>query len=544
MQLVDWQLIVKHTRGSATRITANRVQTMTSPYYCPSGRLPPTAIPFTILGSIAALPGAWIYAWLTVHIPFVYFNFFFTTCFAICLGCIAKYAATHGKVRNPRWMGKLGVAIGLVGWYCQWAAWIAMLIHKSGHLSGDSLVPSFIALAASPRFMVHFAVDVASTGVWKIGGWSVAGGALIAVWLAELALLLYLPHLMGRTRAGEPFCETSNTWAEATELPRKFAFIDEPYVVAQFLETHPKQLFSVLGAWSEGGPLGYSKVTVHHCRGGGDPYISITNTAVVLKDGKIEETHKSVSDFLRLPGMDPDEVMRICAASAPSPSEAAGVPELPDPPGLETAIEYLNAGQYEAALDSAAPYIKADQASLRIDATRLCALACSRLGRWPESTNFWHTLFDEERTAHNALQVATSSVMAGNVQRGATWVAKSLEMNAVSHELPGLLIQTNFVTALSQCGQMKDALPYLDEIKQVYANVRLTDPTFLYAQRMPLFSAFLDNSAPVIRAALDPEQGRAWYTSMLPHLDDSGRTELSAWLANDFIHTTGQPGAA
>jgi hypothetical protein len=533
-----------YARGPATRFTANRVQTMTSPYYSPSGRLPPTAIPFTVLCSVAALPGAWLYAWLITHIPFVYFNFFFATGFAIWLGCITKYAATHGKVRNPRWMGKFGVAIGLVGWYCQWAAWIAMLIHKSGHVSGDSLVGTFTALAASPRFMVHFAIEAASAGVWKIGGWSVAGGALITVWLAELAMLLSLPHLMGRIRAGEPFCETSSTWAEAIELPRKFAFIDEPYVLAQFLETNPEQLFSVLGAWSEGGPLSYAKVTVHRCRGGGDPYISITNTAAILKNGKVEETHKLVSDFLRLPGMDPDEVIRVCADPASSQPDAARVPELPVPPELETAINHLNADRYDAALDAAAPYVTADQASLRIDATRLCALASSRLGLWPESFNFWHTLFVEESSAHNALQVATSSVMAGNVPRGMTWIAKSLEMNAASHELPGLLIQTNFVTALTQCGQMKDALPYLDEIKQVYANIRLTDPTFLYAHRMPLFSAFLDNSAPVIRAALDPEQGRAWYTSMLPHLDDNGRTELSAWLEDGFDQRPGQPGAA
>jgi hypothetical protein len=328
-----------YARGPATRLTANRVQTMTSPYYCPSGRLPPTAIPFTILCSVAALPGAWIYAWLTTHIPFVYFNFIFATGFAIWLGCIAKYAATYGKVRNPRWMGKLGAAIGLVGWYCQWAAWIAMLIHKSAHPPGDSLVGTFTALAASPHFMVSFVIEAASAGIWKIGGWRVAGGALITVWLAELAILLSLPHLMGRIRAGEPFCETSNTWAEATGLPRKFAFIDEPYVAAQFLETHPEQLFSVLGAWPGKGSLSYSRVTVHRCRGGGDPYISITNTAAVLKNGKVEETHKLVSDFLRLPGMDPDELIRVCADSAPREPDGAGVAELPVSPELDTAIE-------------------------------------------------------------------------------------------------------------------------------------------------------------------------------------------------------------
>jgi hypothetical protein len=299
---------------------------MRSPYYCPSGRISPKAIPTTVLCSMAALPGAWLYAWLTVQIPFIYLNFFFAAGFALWLGCIAKYAATHGKVRNPRWMGRLGVAIGLVGWYCQWAAWIAMSMQAAADRAGGSLMATFIELAVSPHLMVSFAVDVAGTGVWQIGGWHVAGGALIAVWLAELAMLLCLPHQIGRIRAADPFCEASNTWAEAAELPRKFAFIDEPYVAAQFLETHPGQLFSVLRPWPAGRSLGYSKVTLHLCRGG-DPYISITNVAAVVKDGKVEETHKLVSDFLRLPGVAPDEVMRVCDRMDPSPRHASSRPD-------------------------------------------------------------------------------------------------------------------------------------------------------------------------------------------------------------------------
>lgn len=517
---------------------------MTSPYYCPSGRLSPTAIPLTILCSLAALPGAWVYAWATVHIPFVYLNFLFATAFAIWLGCIAKFAATRGKVRNPHRMGQLGVAIGLVGWYCQWAAWITMLIHKSGEVSGNSLIGTFADVAASPGFIVQFAVEASKAGAWHIGGWSVAGGALIAVWLTELALLLSLPHLMGRMRAGEPFCEASNTWAEAIKLPRKFAFIDEPYVAAQFLETHPEQLFSVLRPWRDDGPPSYSQVTVHRCRGGGDPYVCITNTAAVLKDGKIEETHKLVSDFLRLPGMDADELIRIGANPSSAEGDGTGIPEIPAPPELASAIAHLDGDRYEAALEAAKPYLQAAEATLRLDAIRLSALACSRLSLWGDACRLWQTLFDEESTAHNALQIATTSVMAGNVPGAMIWVRRSLAMNAESHELPGLLIQTNFVTALSQCGHMKDALPYLDEIKQAYASLGLTDPTFLYAQRVPFFSAFLDNSAPVIRAALGPEQGRAWYTSMLPHLDDNGKMELSKWLETGFNPATGQPGSA
>jgi hypothetical protein len=492
---------------------------------------------------MAVLPAAWLYAWLTMHIPFI-FNFLPACAFAIWLLFIAKFVAGRAKARNPRWMGRLGVVIGLVGWYCQWTAWIALTLHNQpGQLSANSLLGTFTDLAANPRFMVDFATAVAKAGTWQIGSWRVAGGPLLAIWLAELAILVGLARDGGRMRAAEPFCEASNTWAEELELPRKFAFIDDPDGLARFIEANAAQVFSVLPDWTEAGPPSYSQITVYRCRGGCDPYISITNCKVEISKEKLEETKKLVVNFLRLPGMDADDVIRQGMEQAQSSTDPAIVPGLPTPPELLTAIEDLEADRYDRALATAAPYVSSDQPGLRVDAKRLCALATARLCRWDESFSFWHSLYDEEQTAHNALQLATSSVMTGDVAGGVAWIAKALEMNAESHEVPGLLIHTNFITALTNSGQHNAALPYLDDVKQLYVNLGVTDPTFLYVRRVPLFNEFLDNSAPVIRAALNPEQGRAWYASMLPHLDDSGKTELSAWLEKGFIQTSGLPGA-
>jgi hypothetical protein len=485
-----------------------------------------------MLCSIAALPGAWIYAWLAVHLPFA-LHLLVALLFALWLGWIAKYAAEQAKVRNPRWMGKLGALIGLVGWYCQWAAYSAFLLQDS-HMSGTSLVQSFTDSLARPHYIVGVAAGLFEAGVGVFGGFRIAGWVLAMAWLAELWLLLGFPHLFGRNQAGEPFCESSNSWAEKIELPYKFAFVDNAHDVAQSLRDDFEQLSLVLKPWSEGGPRSYAKVTLYRCRGGGDAYISITNTAVVSTKGKVEETGRLVTDLLRFPGHDPEEVIRQYAQPAPGETDSPGMPTGPSAPELSEAIENLEAERYEAALDSAAPHVIAPDRGLRVDAVRLSALATARLGRWNESRSFWVRLFDEEPTAHNALQVATASVMAGDVARGEEWIVKAKEINTVSQDVSGMLILTNFVTALTQSGQMNVAMRYLDEIKACYESLGMTDPTYLYIRKVPLFSAFLDNSKPVIRAALGQEQGKAWYTSMLPHLDDNGREELNGWLASGF----------
>ena len=107
-------------------------------------------------------------------------------------------------------------------------------------------------------------------------------------------------------------------------------------------------------------------------------------------------------------------------------------------------------------------------------------------------------------------------------------------MNGRTRELPMLQLWIGFVTALGRAGQERAALPYLDRIRQVYAELGTTDATVLYARRIPFFSAFLDNTRPLVRAALDDEQGRRWYAALLPSLDANGRQELNAWLDQAF----------
>lgn len=223
--------------------------------------------------------------------------------------------------------------------------------------------------------------------------------------------------------------------------------------------------------------------------------------------------------------------------TAPAHEEGAGglAPE------LASALADLDAGRYAQALAAAAPHASATasatasaSSAVRTDALRICALATARLAHWPESLCYWDRLFAIEPCAHNALQVATSAVMAGDVRGGEAWLASARELNNASREMPALSMLTNFVTALVDCGQCSAALPYLDEIKDFYLASGVTDPTYLFVRGMPSFGVFLDKSAAIINATLGPVRGPAWYEAMLPRLDDAGARQLKDWLARTF----------
>lgn len=341
---------------------------------------------------------------------------------------------------------------------------------------------------------------------------------------------LMLPSLMGRMRAGEPFCETALSWADSQVVEGRFALLGSEDV--ERLRADPALLPALLVPLALDAP-DYAELTIYRCQAS-DSFASLVNITSHPGDrGRPERRKEPLVDYLRLPGMDVDALVRQLT----QPQDIAARDEnaeRPVAPELAPALALLQDGALEQACAAAEAQFGSDDPAVQADALRICALACSGLERWQDACYHWQALLDYEPTAHNALQVATTSVMAGATAQGVEWIEQAAALNLRSRELPMLQVWIGFVTALGRTGQERAALPYLEKIRQVYAELGTTDATVLYAQRIPFFGAFLDNTRPLVRAALDDEQGRRWYASLLPSLDDRGRQELNAWLDESF----------
>lgn len=497
---------------------------MSSPYYVPSGRLPTQAIVATAACALFVVIPAWLYAWLTLHSPLVLLDWFAMFAFAAVMGVAARQVTRLAKARNPLWMGRLGLAIGLAGWYAHWAAWLA--IADAG---------SFASLLGDPHAMWRFAMLLAEGEVRSIAGMRIEVSVLVAGWIVEFIVLTSLSRSLARTAAEEPFCELTNTWATPFELPRRFAWIDEPHVAVHRLETSPDELFSILQDCLEEDPPRYSMLTLY--RGEGDSFVSIDNVQVKRSEKKERKTTRPVIAYLRLPDTDADQLIAHCTPA--TANTGAGKDATPaDPPELVAAIGHLVAGRLEEALAGAMPHAAAAQDQLRIDALRLCAMASARLGRWADAQRYWSALCDEEPGVFNALQTGCSCAMTGDTTRGEEWIAWARQRNITSHEMPDTQIVTSFISALTQSSQAARAMPYLDELRALYTGLGITDPTLLFVRRVPLFGIFLQNSLPVVHAVLGQEEGRAWYAAMLPHLDPPGRDTLGAWMDENFANMT------
>ncbi|KAG8153303.1 hypothetical protein [Burkholderia catarinensis] len=213
-------------------------------------------------------------------------------------------------------------------------------------------------------------------------------------------------------------------------------------------------------------------------------------------------------------------------------SDEAGEPDERDDrnepdiaPELAPALAALQAGRHEAAIAAAAPH-----AERLADAARLCALSYSAMHRYPEAFPYWLELFDKEPSAHNAVQLATTSVMCGEVERGEAWMQKAAEVNHDTHEQSDVAARVNFISALMQSGHLREALPHLAWVRDVYGHVRITDSTFLYMRGIPFFPSFLEKSLEILKATQSADAIAPWYGELEGKLDEEGEAQLAAWV--------------
>ena len=468
-----------------------------------------------ILFLAATLPLASLYAWLVFHLPGI-LNVFVCFAFAFVLGSFAKRVCVTAKVRNPRWIGRYGLLLGLCGWYVQWTA--SALLQRDTDAGVVALFSGALQLLVEPSAVVAFAGRAMQSATSSFMGLP-ERYLLVVCWLGELWMLPFFPYYIGKMRAEEVFDETAGKWAEYTELPNRFRPIDQPGLL-RLLDSPSERLSTLLHPHSGPATANHTKLRVYGS-GCGDALVSLVSVDLDSKGGQPRTIECSPGLYLYVPAAELDALR---AGQADPAAEGA------DPPELADAIGHMQAGRSQAAYEAAHCFVDAADTQLYCDANRICAIACSQAGDWRNALAYWEALFAREASAHNALQVATSAIMAGEAGQAQEWIKRTDTLNASTQEMPSVTILTTIISALTAANQLEPALLYLGQLRDFYTSLRVTDPTFLFAHRMPLFHMFLEKSGAVVRQVLDRDASRAWYTSMLPHLDERGQSELKAWL--------------
>ncbi|QMR43030.1 hypothetical protein [Klebsiella aerogenes] len=199
-------------------------------------------------------------------------------------------------------------------------------------------------------------------------------------------------------------------------------------------------------------------------------------------------------------------------------------------PELEKALQAMLANYYPEAIAQASKSVHSETPDIKADAHRICAISYSRLGDYEKAFEHYLFLFEVEGGAHTALQLATTSVMCCEVQRGEAWFIKFSELNSEEPKMSSGEARTNYITALTNKGYWEKAFNHLNWLKEGYQLLHITDSNFLYMRGFPFLSVMLEKSYTIVSQVLKREALILWYAELGQGLDNDGQEAVNIFI--------------
>lgn len=177
-------------------------------YYRHSGRFSVTgAVNALLLGTLFALPAAWLYAWFIYWNPIINLTWLGTIVFGVSMGAVTDSRLRKALVRNVPVAVVISAAVALIGLYFSWAVWV----HAVTKLAT-------LELAFSPVRMWDVIAVLNAKGVWQFRSATPHGLVLWLVWGGEaVAVLGCAVYFATHEMLESTFCENCNQWTKSTE---------------------------------------------------------------------------------------------------------------------------------------------------------------------------------------------------------------------------------------------------------------------------------------------------------------------------------------
>ena len=497
------------------------------PTYTPSGKFPWQAPFKALLYGIpgAALLGA-LYALLLHFSPATLISIFGLMLFSVFTGIMCCMVLKAAHSRSLPFNAVVGGILGFVMLWVHWALWVRL-----GFDAGPQLAGHFIT--SGPVGWVSMLI-LLSQRLRELEPERFMVNWLSLLWFVEAAVLVWLPALIAKMQAQDTYSETARAWAEddfngelwwdggmSSELRSR---LEEEGV--DFLCRLPRAVeigTPVASQWWTAGVKGQKVESDPTAR-----WITI-NVVEQKRDenGKVKSARTPVVINWNI---DAADYARLAEHMTRSTSNFAVAPDAPTPAELDAAVAAMQADQFAEAIELADPLRNHSDPTLRADALRLTALCLARLEKWEKAFDEYHALFAIEGTTMNALQLATTSVMAGQTERGQAWFEKASQLNHEAHDMPWPTLHTNFLSALGNAGAWSAGLPHVEWLRDMFQGMSSSDDNFVFMHDMPFLSVFFEKSLPFLRASMSDGEIRAWYGAMHEHLDEEGQEKLADWL--------------
>ena len=222
-----------------------------------------------------------------------------------------KLLTKAGKLRNPKLVGWLGLAVGLWAWYVQWCVYLTLfdgageaqkIGSQASYLSTTFSTDVFLFTLANPGVVFSVLPDLAAEGTWSLAGLTISGIFLYLVWLAELVIVLGLSRLLPRGQATVPYSELADEWTQKRTLPQPATHFADAAATKAALEAADWHHLQLSPAETENPHAPFGRLHFHQAPSDPDCcYLSLENVTTELdKKGKPTQKTADVLEYLRV----------------------------------------------------------------------------------------------------------------------------------------------------------------------------------------------------------------------------------------------------
>lgn len=177
-----------------------------------------------VLGLVATVVTAAMYAILNLKVPFVYANVLFAFAFGFIIAKAITLGAKIGHVTNKKVMYGIGGLFIVIAEYFNWVFWIYAFSEF------DFLTFNLSEIIDTIRLVNVF-------GAWEIKGNAVTGTMLWIVWVAEAFVIGYgIMKTIKSFYEKNSYCNACGVWVKSTDMSVEIeSHGDKKFIKTQFL---------------------------------------------------------------------------------------------------------------------------------------------------------------------------------------------------------------------------------------------------------------------------------------------------------------------
>lgn len=192
--------------------------------------------------------------------------------------------------------------------------------------------------------------------------------------------------------------------------------------------------------------------------------------------------------------------------------------------------EFLRNEKYEEVIREANKLLGHKSAPITKDANKLLGMVLFRQAKYKEALPYFQKATEYNPDINDWFNVITAGTLSKNIEvaRNAFDKALQLQLDCRHKEQPSIpYIRQYYACALRDIGEYDLALEQINELRQIYEQLKITDTTFVYIRGVPFLSHTMDVAVDVFNGLGASFDAQGWIDSFSSKLDEKGQEYLN-----------------